>query len=258
MSSDEKKRRRERFLLDQFLQQQGLKPENINQLKPPNPDFLIDLNGRMVGIELTEIFVQPDKSKKDLRSVKQPLLQEIESITDLIVSQARKIYSEANNVLVLSTIVFSQVARDKQRRKQIAELIADKIRDMAAGNSLEVNWKPVVGDNGAPLLSEAVAFIHIRRVPEKRFARWSVARAGHVANLTLKHLQDQINLKARKLKSYRKNTNIKEIWLLMVADRTRPSQMLHRRPDLPLESLSSPFSKTLYYCYASDEPVVEL
>jgi hypothetical protein len=49
MSSDEKKRRRERFLLDRFLEQEGIKPKSIDQLKPPNPDFVIDLDGRLAS-----------------------------------------------------------------------------------------------------------------------------------------------------------------------------------------------------------------
>ena len=80
-------------------------------------------------------------------------------------------------------------------------------------------------------------------------------RPGLVRNLTLKHLQERISLKAPKLEGYRKN--IEEIWLLMVVDRTRPSQML-RNTNLSLESLSSPFDKTFYYCYGPNEPVVEL
>ncbi len=163
---------------------------SIDQQKPPNPDFLIDLDGRVVGIEITEIFIRPDISTKYPQAAEGPLLQEVESITDLIVSQAQEIYFESNDPLVLSTIVFSQITRDKQKRKKIVEQIANKIRDMVYGASSQVvDWKPDVLDNRAHLLSEAVAFIHIRRVPEKRFARWKVARAGLVANLTPKHLQ---------------------------------------------------------------------
>jgi hypothetical protein len=260
MSSDVNKRRRERSLLDRFLEQQGIKPKRIDQQEPPDPDFIIDLDGRAVGIEITEIFIRTRKSNVHPQPTERPLLQEVETITDQILSQAQEIYFRADNPLVLSTIVFSdRITLDKKKRKQIAELIADKIRDMISGNSSEVvDWRPDVHDNEARPLSEAVTFIHTRRVPEKRFARWTVARAGLVANLTPYHLQDRINLKARKLKSYRKNQNIEEIWLLMVADRTRPSQMLLRRSDLQLESLSSPFAKTFYYCYAADESAVEL
>jgi hypothetical protein len=87
---------------------------------------------------------------------------------------------------------------------------------------------------------------------------WSVMRPGIVANLTPKHLQDRIDEKASKIDGYKRNRNLEEIWLLMVADRTRPSQKLQRRLDLPLDSLSSPFVRTFYYCYPTDEPVVEL
>jgi hypothetical protein len=255
MTSDEKKRRRERFLLDRFLERQGIRSKNIDQPEPPNPDFVIDLDGRMVGIELTEIFIRPGKSKKHPQGAEEPLLQEIESITDQIVSQAQGIFFKANDTLVSSKILFSQIKLDRQEGKQISELIANKVRDMA---SERVDKWSAATDDGSQLLIEAVSRIFIHRVPEKRFAHWTVMRPGIVANLTLKHLQDRIDHKAQKLKDYNKNKEIEEIWLLMVADRTRPSQMLQRSSDLPLESLWSPFAKTLYYCYPTDEPVVEL
>ncbi len=259
MGSDEKKRRHERFLLDRFLKQRRLRPKSIEQPKPPNPDFIINLDGRMVGIEMTEIFIRSDKSTNHLQSTEGLLLQEFESITDHIVSQAREIYFETNDTLVLSKILFSQVTRDKRKRRQIAEMIAHKIQDMVSGSSSKVvEWKPDVLDKEAKLLSETVAFIHIYRVPEERFARWTVMRAGLVVKLTPKHLQDRINIKSQKLKSYREDKNFGEIWLLLVADRTRPSQKFERRSDSSFNSLSSPFDKTFYYCYAADEQIVEL
>jgi hypothetical protein len=255
MRSDEKKRRRERFLLDRFFEQQGIKPKSIDQRKPPDPDFVIDLDGRMVGIEITEIFIRFSESKKHPRGAAELLLQEIESITDQIVSQARGMYFKANDTLVQSDILFSEIKLDKPKGKQIAELIANKVQDMV---SEKVDRWSAATDDGSQLLIEAVSRIFIRKVREKGFAHWKVMRPGIVANLTLEHLQDRINLKAQKLKSYRRNQHIEEIWLLMVADRTRPSQMLQRRLDLPLESLSSRFDKTFYYSFPVDEPVVEL
>ena len=259
MSSDEKKRRREKFFLERFLELRGIKPRNVEQLQPPNPDFLINLDGRMVGIEITEIFIQPDKSNNYQRGADELLLQEIDSFKDRIVSEAQKVYFETNGTSVLATITFSHVPRAKKNSKQIAELIADKVRDMVSGNtSDEEHWRPDVLDNETNLLSEAVAAIDICRVPERRFARWEPTKAGIVTNLTPEHLQDRIDLKAQKLSNYRKNKEFSEIWLLMVADRTRPSQKLHHTLGHSLYSVSSPFDKTFYYCHASDEPVVEL
>lgn len=259
MSSDEKKRGRERFLLDRFLEQQRIRPTSIDQLRPPYPDFIINLEGRMVGVEITEIFIRSRKSNLHPQSTEGPLLQEVEAISDQIVSQAREIYFRADNPLVLSTIVFSnRITRDKKKRKQIAELIADKIRDMSLQNAPQVNWKPGGRDSGTDLLCEAIAFIHIRSVPESRFARWTVARCGCVVGLTAKHLQNRVDEKAQKINGYKKSKNLEEIWLLMAADRRRPSQMFVIPSDFHVESLSSPFAKTFYYCYATDELAVDL
>lgn len=255
MSSDEKKRLRERFILDQFLEQQGMMPRSIEQLDPPDPDFVIDLNGRMVGIELTEIFIRSNESKKHAQGEEEPLLQEIESITDQIVSQARSMYFTANDTLVSANILFSQIKRDKQQGKRVAELIANKVQNMV---SEKVDRWSAATDDGSQLLIEAVSRIFICKVPETWFTHWRAMRAGIVANLTLRHLQDRIDEKTKKINGYKKNKNLKEIWLLMAADRTRPSQMLQRRLDLPLESLCSRFDKTVYFCFPTDEPVVEL
>jgi len=117
-------------------------------------------------------------------------------------------------------------------------------------------WSALL-DNGSPLLADAVSRIFIERVPEMRFAHWTVMRPGIVSGLTIKHLQSRMDHKAQKLEHYNQRQRFEEIWLLMVADRTRPSQMLHHGSDFPLESLSSRFDKTLYYCYPTDEPVIE-
>jgi hypothetical protein len=88
-------------------------------------------------------------------------------------------------------------------------------------------------------------------VPDRRFARWTVARPGLVATLTPKHIQEVIDKKAKKINSYKKKAE--EVWLLIVADRTRPSQKFSVMPDFPLSSISSPFARTFYYGYVSDE-----
>ncbi len=238
---DSAKKQHERFLLDRFLELQGISPASIEPLDPP--DFLIDLEGRKVGIEVTELFI---------RSNKEHLLQAAESITNLIVSKARKIYFDAGNPPVLSTIWFSdRITLDKKKGDQIAELIAHQIQTMSLQNSQAVAWRSSEDENEERSLSESVAIIHTCRVSELRFARWTVARPGLVATLTPKHLQEVIDKKAKKINGYKKVAE--EIWLLIVADGTRSSQKFSVMPDFPLDSISSPFAKTFYYGYVSDE-----
>ncbi len=254
MSSDERKRQRERFLLDRFLERKGITPQKVDQLTPPDPDFIIKIDGRMVGVELTEIFKQFDKSTTHLRETEELLLQTVESFTDQIVSDARRIYFKASNVPVQAKILFSQITR-RQNRRDLAELLANKICNML---SEKVDIWSAATDDGPQLLIDGVSRIFICKVREKRFAHWNVMRPGIAANLTPELLQERIDHKAQKLNGYSENKKLEEIWLLLVADRTHPSQMLHHGSDFPSESLSSPFDKTFYYCYPLNEPVVEL
>jgi hypothetical protein len=244
------KKRHERFLLDRFLERQGISPASIEPLDPP--DFLIDIEGRKVGIEVTELFIRSNKSEVHPQPDEEPLLQAVEPSTDLIVSKAQKIYFDAGNPPIRATIWFSdRTTLDKKKGDQIAELIAHQIQTMSLQDSQAVAWRSSEDENEERSLSEWVAIIRTERVPKLQFARWAVARPGLVVTLTPKHLQQVIDKKAKKINGYKKVAE--EIWLLIVADRTRPSQKFSVMPDFPLDSISSPFAKTFYYGYVSDE-----
>jgi len=80
MESDDKKKQREKFLLDRFFEHQGITPTRIDPGE--SPDFLVDIDGRTVGIEVTELFIQRCNSEARLLP-EEPTLQAIESITCL-------------------------------------------------------------------------------------------------------------------------------------------------------------------------------
>lgn len=247
---DSAKKQHERFLLDRFLELQGISPTCIEESDPP--DFLIDLEGRTVGVEVTELFIRSKKSGAHTQPQGEPLLQAAESITNLIVSKAWEIYFHAGKPPVQSTIWFSdRITLDKKKGDQIAELIANQIQTMSPQNSQAAVWRSSEDENAENPLSESVVLMHALGVPDRRFARWTVARPGLVATLTPKHIQEVIDKKAKKINSYKKKAE--EVWLLIVADRTRPSQKFSVMPDFPLSSISSPFARTFYYGYVSDE-----
>jgi hypothetical protein len=97
MGSEKRKKAREKFLLDRFLEHQGMAPASIETPEPPGPDFSIELDGYKVGIELTEVFAQSPESGARLQSPNLP--QAIESRSELIVSIAKKAYFQRNNPL---------------------------------------------------------------------------------------------------------------------------------------------------------------
>lgn len=86
-------------------------------------------------------------------------------------------------------------------------------------------------------------------------AHWSVARAGWVAPVTSGALQSRVNEKARRLPEYQ--NKVEENWLVIVADRTKPSQMFDAKPDFDPRGISSPFSRTFFYGYP-ETTVIEL
>jgi hypothetical protein len=249
MGSDEKKKQRERFLLDRFLEHQGIKPTRI--VPEESPDFLIDLEGRTVGIELTELFIRRNKSEVHPELAEKSLLKRIESNADRIMSRAREIYVGARNPPVLSTIDISdQITLDKKKGDKIAGLIADQIQSMSLQNSHAVKWSSIEEENEEHPLLGLVNFIHTVRVPE-RFAHWTVVKAGLVATLTPEYLQVEIEKKAKKINTYRKKAE--EIWLLIVADLTQLSQKFSVPTGFAICSVSSPFTRTFYYSYPLED-----
>jgi hypothetical protein len=214
------KKQRERFFLDRFLDDQGISPTCIQPLDPP--DFLIDLEGRKVGIEVTELFIRRNKSGAHPKPEAVPLLQATEKFINQIVSKAWKIYFDAGNPPVMSTIWFSDpITLDKKKGDRIAELIAHQIQSMSLQNSRAVTWRSSEDENEEPSLSESVSFIRTDRVPELRFARWTVARPGLVAPLTPKRLQEVIDEKANKINAYKKGASG---YLVDSGARSRPPQ----------------------------------
>jgi len=167
--------------------------------------------------------------------------------------------------LLMAEIWFSdQIPLDKKKGDQIAKLIADQIQSMSRQNSEAAAWRSSEAEGEERSLSEWVDIIHARRVPEyrdaewkDRFAQWTVARPSLVAPLTPKHLQEAINMKAKKINSYKEGAGTEEIWLLIVADHTLPSRRFHVAPDFPLDSVSSPFTKT-FYCDFVHKEVIEV
>jgi hypothetical protein len=250
---DSAKKQHERFLLDRFLELRRISPSSIKPLDPP--DFLIDLEGRKVGIEVTELFIRRNKSEEPPQPKREPLLQAVESITNLIVCKAREIYFAADNPHVCATIWFSdQITLDKTRVDQLAKDIANQIQSMNLQNPQVFRWSSSEAEIDHPL-SESVFLIHAQGVPDRRFAHWTVARPGVVAPLTRKHLQEAINEKAKKISVYKEKAGTEEVWLLIFVDRTRPSQMLSVAPGFPLDSVSSPFTKTFYCGYVTKEVI---
>lgn len=241
-SRQSRQKMRERFLLEKFFQAMAISAEIEEEREAP--DFLVRVEGRLVGIEVTEVFISHDSARP---------LQALESISDRIIAQACQRYYECGGLPAHVSVCFNPGADLRTRRRdEIADALALLVRSFELTPWQRADYSPYDVDD--PLL-DSIAFIHTLGVPSKGMAHWAVVRAGWVAPLTERALRERIEEKAQRLPSYR--SVVPENWLLLVADRTRPSQLFELDTDLDAASVATPFSRTFFYGYP-EKYVLEL
>jgi len=239
------KKQKERFQLESFLKALAL-PAKILEDKRESPDFIVCLEGRKVGIELTDLFIHNKKNAH--------LPQAQESIADKIVSHAQHLYEESSAPPAHVSIGFFHLTNlNKNESNKIAERLSSFVRnlDLDAWQTVDISTDKF---EKSPL-PEEVAFIHALGVPSYDMALWVAPRAGWVATLTPQVLQNRINEKSKKLKEYQKV--VSENWLVVIISNSKPSQMFSVSSEFNPSEVISPFSRTFYYAYM-DKKIIEL
>ena len=239
MSASDFKKQHERFLLDQFFEALDVPLSIVEERE--NPDFLVCLDGRKVGVELTFLFISHQTNGH--------LPQAHESISDRIVLRAQCLYQESSAPPVRVGVCFSPDADLKAlNRDRSAAALSTVVRNLNLGLWQSVNWCP--HDFDEEQLPAEISFVHALGIPSYEMAHWFVGRAGWAAPLTIEVLQSRIDEKSKKLSKYQKVVD--ENWLIVVSDGTKPSQ-LFSAPNFDPSQVTSPFSRTYYYGYPDRE-----
>lgn len=229
----DRQKQRERFLLDSFIQTLNL-PIDITEEREA-PDFLVSYEGQVVGIEVTELFVPQHGSTT---------LQAHESLTSRMVQRAKADYQQRGCPPIHVNIGFvPRIDLRNTNRDRLSKALVDFLATRPLAQWERLDWHP---DEPGELPDE-IAFLHALGVPDQEFAHWVVPRAGWVHPLTNALLQASIDRKAPRLETYRSATS--ETWLLIVADRTNPSQLFDNGCQLNGCTLQSPFNRTYYFGY---------
>lgn len=200
--------------------------------------------GRFVGVEVTELFVSHEANGS--------LPQAQESISSGIVRRAQQMYIAAGSRPVHVSLCFGPRSdiRNVDRHDFAAKLCAF-VQSLNLDDWQRFVWRP--GD-ASRSLPAAVSYLQALGVP-KHVGHWVVARAGWVAPLTNDALQSRVDDKSIRLGSY--EDAIRENWLVVVADGTKPSQLFEVRDGFDPRTISSPFSRTFFYGYP-DRATIEL
>ena len=246
MDPSNDKKRKERFFLDRFLECRKIVPTLVEERE--SPDFLLHLNDKTVGVEVTFLHIRD--------SSPEPLIQEVESVTDGITSDAEDLYHASDGIPVHVTVLFGFNFRPKAVRwKGVSRGLVDIVRGMGLNPGESGEWRSWDEENWDHPLAGSIDRLYAWAVPDPEMARWRVARAGWVAPLTPEHLQRPIAKKSSKIGAYKDAAP--ENWLLIVANGMKPSQSFDVPRDFPANEVSSPFERTFFYRYPDGE-VIEI
>jgi hypothetical protein len=227
------KKIRESHLLRQFLQIEGLSASAVHEHE--RPDFLAQIGGRTVGIEVTEVYIDDDGGPIRPRHA--------EAIVDGVVARAWQLYRDRGGQPVRVSFGFATRVVQQMRRDQTAEALAEFVLQLPLRPD---EYRPLepYGPNPWPTGVPELTFMNVLAVREWGMALWTVPRGGWMAPLDAARLQPVIDEKATKLSEYRKAAP--ETWLLIATDGIRPSQFFDASTDLAGVVFASPFDRTYY------------
>jgi len=242
----ERQKNHERFLLERFIEAAALPAEITAEREAP--DFIVRVEGRTVGIEVTELFIPPREGRT--------LRQAQESLSARLVSRAQEIYRASGAPPVHVTALFRAGLDFRQiDRDATAMRLASFIQSLKLTSGQRHEWPPAEDDDEDDDRLQEFSYLQALGVPTYDLASWRIARAGWSAGLTADTVQSSVNQKAARLVTYQEA--IAENWLVIVADRTKPSGMFRMKPDFDFRQISSPFARTFLYLYP-ERPIIEL
>lgn len=235
------RKERERFLVESFIRNANLQAEIVEAREAP--DFIISVDGKLTGLEVTELFVSDTPGGESLQAG--------ESISSLIATNAQRMYQAAGGSPVnLSMCFYPGMSLRTINRDKAARAICDFVLALGITTSEHIDWRPENCEDPQIQLPEQIAFVHALGVPSFDMAHWAVARAGWVAPLREAPLQQRINEKAKRISAYQNAIPIN--WLLVVADAMKPSSLIEVKPDFATNNLQSPFDRTFFYRHPDD------
>jgi hypothetical protein len=228
-ASAKRKKQRERYFLQAFLRIANLAATLIEEREAP--DFLLDVEGRLVGLEVTEVFLQNNGE------LLPPKIGE--AIVDEIVARARRSYEERGGKPLHVSFGFLPNAEMRHiDRRGAGDAIANFLLrfDPPMGGLVKLE-RAFAGRDALP---EQLTFMHVLAVPTWTMGHWWAPKAGWVAPLITDFLQPSVDEKAKKIAQYRQAAD--EAWLLLAIEGRAPSQFFEPSETLP--TVSSPFDRT--------------
>ncbi|MCR9096076.1 MAG: hypothetical protein NXI30_17770 [bacterium] len=207
------------------------------------PDFRVRSSDRLIGIELSRIFVQGEQSTL--------LPQAAENISRQICYEACVAGEHLGLPPLQVAVSFRNLvplnrARRQILAKEIAQSVSCGLPDSGERRTLR-RAQP-----GGEALPEFVNSIFISNQPGRVRNHWHEPSSGWVQVRAIGLLQEAISSKSPKINGYLESVD--ECWLVLVADDLRASGMIQPDPATLSHEYESPFARTHFLNTMKTEP----
>lgn len=191
----------ERIYLEWFLKQEAIDYEKIEARE--NPDFLVQIQGLITGIEVTNLYQESSPGKKGSKTKAAEAMR-----AKWLIALAECYYKQYRTPIRLN--LWTNRALSKQLSGEI-------ISALGTSDQLPL-WKRVRINIESPPGSRCVA--NVTRLPEKftGYSRWTFLNDHicFVGDITREHILHALQKKARRAVDYLRCCD--RVWLLLVAD----------------------------------------
>jgi len=187
------------------------------------PDFLVSVNDRVVGVEVTQLF-KPEGRR------------DVESMQERILEEACRMAQEQKLPPAHVTLFFNLSGTRDPSACQIADAVVNVVAKHMPADGESVSLESVQGQ------PRVVDMININRAYSHEIGRWAWIEVSTVGRDAASLVKEVIAKKAEKFSSYRNSCS--KCWLLIVADSFRSSGKLAFDGSIQSQVFVSPFART--------------
>lgn len=208
------KPRRELYLLERFLPALfGDEPYLLSQPSPPLPDFIIEIGGRKIGIEETEII--PDEK-----------IMERESIQANILKGAQRIFENQRQLPLHVRVTFAEADNWKNlERNKVAALLAEAVRCCVEEAKVMPQNQQYFDVSIEKFIHSHIQSVGVFYLSQLTDSCWSPRGSIWVPSVPVEKIRTIIDDKSKNLSGYL--TGCDEVWLLMLETGSLPSCFDH-------------------------------
>jgi hypothetical protein len=234
------KKDRERWIMDLFIE--SYKKENISIIKEQEaPDFIINLEGKEIGVELTEVF---QDSHLGTSKMKQESSDGAQFTEDLIALIQRNIPFTFSIGIHFNKNLPIKKSKKQKILKELEGICVPAMINLQDHEHLEL-------ENYYDSLPNEIDDIHVYRFDGMNESIDSRPEGGTVSRLTMSHLKTVLTNKESKLSSYQV---CDQQWLLIREGNYYSGSFSDVEIDLPIDTL---FDKVFLFRTRTKE-IIEL